>query len=292
VGIILPVLVWAYWPVLSSLVQNWTYRPEYSHGYLVPFFAGVLLWMRRDHLTPGALQPSSWGIAFLAVGTLLYLAGGILFIEWLDAVSFLACLAGLSMLVGGWPVLSWTWPGIAFLMFMVPMPYTASTALAAPLQRLATSMSTYALQTVGLPAVAEGNVIVIDEARFAVEEACSGLSMLVTFVALSTAVAIVVRRPWPDRLAIVVSAVPLAILMNVTRITVTGILHRTAGPRVAHAVFHDWAGWFMMPLAVALLMVLMRVLSRLFVTVPDVAPLSEAHLRRPARVAARGAPSG
>jgi hypothetical protein len=49
-----------------------------------------------------------------------------------------------------------------------------------------------------------------------------------------------------------VSAVPIALIANVTRITVTGVLHVSVGGEIAHAVFHDWAGWFMMPLALGL----------------------------------------
>jgi exosortase/archaeosortase family protein len=89
--------------------------------------------------------------------------------------------------------------------------------------------------------------------------------MLVSFFALATAVAIVVRRRWTDRVVIIASAVPIALLTNVVRITVTGVLHETAGREVAQAVFHDWAGWFMMPLALGLLAAVLPLLSRLLV---------------------------
>jgi exosortase len=144
------------------------------------------------------------------------------------------------------------------------LPYHAEIALAHPLQRFATLASTYALQTLGLPAVAEGNVIVIDDVRIGVLEACSGLGMLVTFFALSAAVAFVVDRPLLDRLILLFSAVPIGVLVNVIRITATGLLHRTVGSATANAVFHDLAGWLMMPLALGLLWLEMLYLSRLF----------------------------
>src|SRR5436305_1428775 len=84
---------------------------------------------------------------------------------------------------------------------------------------ITTLSSTYLLQTLGVPALSRGNVIVIDEQEVGVAEACSGLGMLMTFFALSTAVALVLRRPWPDRLAIFLSAIPIGVLMNVLRIT-------------------------------------------------------------------------
>src|SRR5262249_5165438 len=132
-------------------------------------------------------------------------------------------------LLGGWRYLGWAWPSIAFLAFMVPLPWRIETAMGPPLQGLATMASTYLLQTLGFMAFAEGNVIQLDEAKIGVVEACNGLSMLMTFVALSTAVAMVVRRPLVDRLVLVASSVPVALLANIFRITLTGVLHETVG---------------------------------------------------------------
>jgi len=102
--------------------------------------------------------------------------------------------------------------------------------------------------------------------RLGVVEACSGLSMLVIFFALSTAVAIVVRRPLWERLLLVASAVPIALLCNIIRITVTGVLHKVAGAQLADYVFHDLAGWLMMPMALGMLWVELKILA--WVVVP------------------------
>src|SRR5207247_9586811 len=61
-------LLWAYWPTLGDLVGRWSNDPRYSHGYLVPPFAAVLLWLRRRQLAAGALRPSGWGLPLLAAG--------------------------------------------------------------------------------------------------------------------------------------------------------------------------------------------------------------------------------
>jgi exosortase/archaeosortase family protein len=100
--------------------------------------------------------------------------------------------------------------------------------------------------------------------RLGVVEACSGLSMLVVFFALCTAVAVLIRRPLWERLLIVAGAVPLALLANIIRIVVTGVLHKVAGPGLADLVFHDLAGWLMMPLALGLLWVGCRLFSWAF----------------------------
>ena len=119
-----------------------------------------------------------------------------------------------------------------------------------------------------IAALAEGNVILLNDAEIGIVEACSGLRMLVVFFALATAVAMVARRPLLDRLLVLASAVPIALLANIARITATGILHEFADSATANAFFHDVAGWFMMPLALVLLGIELKVLAALLPVVP------------------------
>jgi exosortase len=256
-------LSWAYWPVLAEIVRKWQADPQYSHGYLVPAFSLYLLWWRRGHLAGARSGPDWWGAGLLAVGLALRLAGAYCYFAWFEAASLLPLLAGAALLLGGWPALRWAWPAVGFLVFMVPLPYRVETGLAAPLQRVATVAAAYTLQTLGLPALAEGNTIRVNEARIGVVGACSGLGMLLLFFALATGLAVRVRRPWPDRLVVVASAVPVAVAANVVRITATAFLHVTAGGRVAAVVYHDLAGWLMMPLALGMLWLELKALSRL-----------------------------
>jgi exosortase len=148
------------------------------------------------------------------------------------------------------------------------MPYRVEILLGFPLQRLATEASTYVLQTLGQPAVAEGNTILIRDFKLGIVEACSGLRMLVTFVTFSTAVCLVVKKPFSDKLLILLSAIPIALATNVIRIVVTGLMYLHVSGETAHVFFHDLAGWFMMPLALAFLWAELWVLRRLFVDLP------------------------
>ena len=174
-------------------------------------------------------------------------------------------LAGASLLAGGWACLRWAGPSIAFLIFMIPLPYRVEYLLGSPLQSFATAASTYALQTLGLPAVAEGNVILIDDSRIGVVEACNGMGMLFMFFAFTTAVILVNRRRLTDRVVIFLSAIPISLFANIVRITLTGFLHVTVGGKVADTFYHDMAGWLMMPLALALLWAELFLLSRMFI---------------------------
>lgn len=276
-NVVLPVLgvglLWASWPTLREIAGRWTQDPRYSHGFLVPAFAAFLLWQRRGQLAAQAPGPSGWGLLLIAVGAALKLVGTRYYVVWFEALALLPSLAGVSLLIGGWPALRWAAPAIAFLFFMIPLPYRVEHALGYPLQRLATLTSNFALQTMGLPAVAEGHVILLGDSRIGVVEACNGLGMLFMFFAFAVGVALVLQRSLADKVLIILSAVPIALAANIARITVTGLLHETVGGRVADAVYHDLAGWLMMPLALAAFGAELWLLDHLFVEVAPDRPL-------------------
>lgn len=276
---VLPVLLvfacflWAFASTLADLAHVWRTNDQYSHGFLVPGFAVLLLWLRRDKLNRASTRPALViGSFLLALGLGLRLAGVYWYYLWLDTIALVPCVAGLCWLLGGWTAWRWAWPAILYLVFMIPLPYRLSTAMSAPLQSLATIVSTFIMQAIGLPALSEGNVIVLNEARLNVIEACSGLRMLVVFVALSAAMALLTRRPLLDKLILLVSAFPIAVMSNILRITATGILHETTNSETANVFFHDLGGWLMMPLGLLFLAVEVKVLSHLFVDPPPTPP--------------------
>jgi exosortase len=271
-------VLWAQWPALTAMVDRWSRDPRYAHGYFVPMFSLALLWMRRARLEGVPPRPSSWGLAFLGLGAALQLVGGYYRIESFEGFALLLDLAGIALLLGGWRTLQWAGPAIAFLVFMIPLPWRVENALGPPLQSIATTVSTYLLQTLGFMAFAEGFVIQVNDAKIGVAEACSGLSMLITFIALSTAAAMVVKRPLFDKIVLVVSSIPVALLANISRIILTGILHDTVGGHAATTFYHDLAGWLMMPLALLMYWVEIGILSQLLVQPSPKIPLAVGHL--------------
>jgi exosortase len=260
--------VWSYWSTFAGLAETWMNNPRYSHGFMVPAFAVLLLWMRRGELKTESVHPSAWGLPLLGVAALIRLTGAYFYFPWLDAVSLLPALAGLSVLLGGTAALRASWPAIGFLAFMLPLPFVVEGALATRLQSFATFSSTYVLQTLGLPALAQGNVITVNETKIGVAEACNGLGMLMSFFAISTALAFILSRPLWEKILIVLSAVPVALIANIARITVTGLFGEWFGTQFALKVFHDWSAWLMMPLLALVLLWLELKLLAWLVAVP------------------------
>ncbi len=156
---------------------------------------------------------------------------------------------------------------------MIPLPGAVAGALSHPLQRIATLGSVYLLQVVGIPAVDQGNVIWLTEGKIGVVEACSGLRMLIVFFAITVGATFVISRAWWEKALIAASAVPIGVAANIIRITVTGVVYERYSREFAEKLFHDLAGWLMMPAALIMLGIELYLLSRLFFEPPTTAPL-------------------
>jgi exosortase len=260
-------VIWAMWSVLAEMaLRHWAVDPTYSHGYLVPMVALLILWMRRDGLPTALDRPAWWGLGLLVLGMAMQFVGAFYYVRWLSGAALLAYLGGIAALLGGAAGLRWAAPAIAFLVFMIPLPYRVDVLMRAPLQKISSRASGTALELLGVPVVVQGNVIALDDVELGVIDACSGLKMFIVFFCLATAFAILApRRNLAERLLILLSAAPIAIFCNVARITATGLMHELGNARWADLVFHDLAGWLMMPLALALLWCELRLLSALFV---------------------------
>lgn len=261
----------AYAPNFSYLLQIWDSNPNYSYGYLVIPATLLILWLRRGLLDPTRMIPWRLGwvllVGIFVLRTLLYERNE----KWLEDATIPFAAAFLALSFGGWHLLRWSLPAIFFLGFMLPLPYRVNVFLSGPLQQLATFGSRDLLELLGLPVVAEGNVINIGSRHLEVARACNGLSMLLSFITLLTAAAILVDRPLLDRLILLASAIPIALIVNILRISITGICVHMLGSDEVLLGFglrlpHDWSGYLMMPMALIAVWLELELLSWLMVT--------------------------
>jgi len=273
---------------LEHLAGRWSREPDYSHGFLVPLISAFLLWHRRELIqnAPEVGRGRWWGVVVLAGSAVLRVWAVYSDFILLEAVALIVCIAGVTVLLGGWRALRWAWPAIFFLFFMIPLPGALAGRLSGPLQHLATVCSTYALQTLGMPAIATGNVILLSNGTIGVAEACNGLRMLMMFGAATTAAAILLKVSTWEKLCVLISAPAIAIAANTFRIAATGVAQELAGPHLAERIFHDLAGWIMMPLAMLLLGIEVVLLSKLFPMESERPPVFAARSNRPRKTKA------
>jgi exosortase len=275
------IFLWGYWSTLGTLVHAWNHQPDYSHGFLVPGLAALLLWAARDSF-PGVRLHAAWGgLALILVSMILRAAAGYYYLPQVDAWSMPLWIAGVVWLFGGWQVARWSLPAILFLYFMVPLPYRLERLLSLPLQSVATKLSTWTLQCLCQPAIAEGHTIHIGAHRLEVEEACSGLRMLVGVSALAVAYTLLIRNSWLERALLLASVVPVALAANAARIAATGLLYQYVSSHAGKRFSHDFAGWAMILIAVGLFGAVLWYLRHLL---PERETMQMGELlRRPAR---------
>jgi exosortase len=257
-------IVWAYWPTLGQMAHNWEHQPDYSHGYLVVPIALFFLWSRRRALPWSESRPSLWGGALLVAAMAARVTAGMYYLVPLDGWTLPLTVAGVVWLLFGRAILWWSLPSIVFLWFMVPIPYRAESWLSVPMQAVATKFSTAALVFLGQPAIAEGNTIFLGDHSLFVEEACSGMRILVGVFALAFAFALFSRWKFWLKGLVLLTAVPVAIATNVIRIVMTGLLYQWFSNDVGRKFSHDISGFVMIPLAALIFWLLLVYLDKLF----------------------------
>jgi exosortase len=270
-GVLVVLLVAAYADTIGFAATFWN-KGLYSHGWIVPLIAAYLFWFRKRPLVETADVDRWLGVAGLVAFLGIRVWASYYDYNIPDRMSFLGALLCCCLIAGGRYLLLWAGPALAFLFFMFPLPAFFENTLLMKLQIWASVMSTWVLQLLGVGAARAGNVISIDTIKdLTVAEACSGLRMLTIFIAFSVALVMIMDRPWWDKLIILLSAVPIALISNVVRIVVTGLLTLAFGQEAGwlDTLIHDWAGLAMMPIGLGLLWLEMAILSRLTIPIGD-----------------------
>jgi exosortase len=185
--LLLVILGMIYWPVLRALAAQCWDDPNYSHGFLVPVFSGMVVWQRRRQLAVLAPKGSWIGLAILLAGIGALLLGDLAGENFLMRSSLIVVLGGLILFHLGrehFRVLAFA---LLFLFFMVPLPATIFYAVTFPLQNLAARNAAWALDLLGVPVLLDGNVIQLSQISLGVTEACSGIRSLISLLAVAVA---------------------------------------------------------------------------------------------------------
>jgi exosortase len=256
-------LIICYAPVLMRLVQQWRYDEDMGHGFFVPVIAGYIAWQRRHLLLGKPAVPNLfgylvilWGAAQLLVATL----GAELF---LARTAFLISLTGVILVLGGTYALKVLAFPLCLLLFMVPLPAIVYSQITFPLQLLASRVAESVLTLLGIPVLREGNVLELASQKLSVVEACSGIRSLLSLSFLSLVYAYFFdSKPWM-RLVLFLATIPIAIVANATRVTLTGVISEYK-PELAKGFFHMAEGWVMFMVALVMLLLFHRLVNRIY----------------------------
>jgi exosortase len=185
-----------------------------------------------------------------------------------ERLSIVLTIAALVLLLFGLRLFRKVSTVLLFLCLMLPWPNRVQAAVTLPLQRWATSSAVFCLEMVGYDVVSEGNIIHIGDVRVAVAEACNGLRMVTAFFVISGLVVLLVKRAWWEKLIVLVSSLPVALLCNTIRLAITAVFFTMLEGEYWEKLFHDFGGYAMMPLALATIIAELWLLKKL-TTLPE-----------------------
>jgi exosortase len=248
-------LLWLYGSVLLRLPREDWQLDDYSHGFLVPFICGYIIWVNRERLRGLSFSPAyAVGTVLIILSVLLHLAGTIGAEDYLPRFSFPLMLSGLTLFFAGWRWLRVLALPIWFFLLAIPIPTVVFNQITFPLQLIASDYATWVIHKFGIPAVRMGNQIELANMTLQVVEACSGVRSLMTLATLGVTWAYFGEKIWWRRAIIVLSVVPIAILANAARVAGTGILAYHYGPQAAEGFMHTFSGWLIFVVALLLLL--------------------------------------
>ncbi len=250
-GMIFIAFLWSYWPGLVDLWDLWSTSDEYSSGLLVPFLAVYVLWSRRDEIARCEIRPSVLGIFAFLFAQFVRFFGLYFMFSSLERLSIALTIASLVVLLYGLRFFRKMATILLFLCLMLPLPNQVQTTVAQPLQSWATASAVFCLEMVGYDVIREGNIIHIGQSTVAVAEACNGLRMVTAFFVTSGLVVLLVKRAWWEKLFVLISSLPIALLCNTVRLAVTAVFFTILEGEQWEKAFHDFGGYAMMPLALA-----------------------------------------
>jgi exosortase len=252
-GVILAALLVLYLPFLKKLVADWGTNDDYSHGYFIPFLSAYFIYSLRDELSKIAVKTSNAGLFILLAGLGQLIIAKIGSEDFLQRTSLIIVLLGLVLFFLGWQYFKKLFLPLGYLIFMVPLPAIVWNKIAFPMQLFASYLTEKVVSLLGIPVYREGNVMHLAQTTLEVVAACSGLRSLVTMFALSGALAFVSTLPTKKKWVLFLSAAPIAIFANITRLTVTALLATKYGSDAAQGFLHEFSGILVFLLGLGLL---------------------------------------
>ncbi len=251
-----------YYDGLTHMVGKWG-SEDYNYCYLVPVVILYMIWEKRDAIKRLPVQVSGFGfLLFLPALALFWLGelGGEYLTLYLSA--WLVVMASV-WIHAGWARFKVILFPLMMIPAMFPLPNFFHSRLSLKLKLLSSQIGVEMMQLAGMSAYREGNVIDLGFTQLQVVDACSGLRYLFPIIILGLLLAWFFRAPFWKRLLLVLSTLPLIILTNSIRIAATGFLYESFGSKVAEGFFHDFSGWLIFMVTLALLLLEMWLLSKL-----------------------------
>lgn len=243
---------------LLWMIERWNDADgtgDYSHGWLIPFVSLAIVWIKRKEIAAAPKSVSAIGLAVVIMALLFHWLGA-------KAQQTRLSLFGLVLLIWGIPYYFYGWQvakilvfPCAYLIFCIPMNFLDSVTF--PLRIFATIVSTAMLNGLGIAAERSGSAIYSMAAggfSFDVADPCSGIRSLLALTALTAVYAYFTQKTLLKKWLLFLSAIPLAIIGNISRIVVVAIVAEAFGEELALGLFHDYSGYLVFTVAISMML--------------------------------------
>ena len=252
-----------FYNVLAGLFDVWNMQPEYSHGVLIPLISVFLIWRERAALTRTAFRGSWLGIVPLSCGMAMWGIAQLSTIYVIGQYAFLLVLYGLVLSLVGAQVFGRLKMPLFILLFAIPLPAFFANSLSLRLQLLSSAIGVDVIRLFGISVFLDGNIIDLGPFKLQVVEACSGLRYLFPLMTLAFILAYLFRAPTWKRVVLFLASIPVAILLNSLRIGLIGVTVEYWGAQMAEGMLHDFEGWVVFMISLAILLLLAAGLARI-----------------------------
>ncbi len=248
-----------YKEAIIDVIGKWS-DPSWSHGFLIPLFSLYFLNQHKQKIISLKLKTDYTGL-FLLICCLIFHPLNIkqFQVAYFEPLTVIAAIGACVLFFGGWKLVRYTWLPVLYLIFAVPLPTRFLTQITMPLRLLASEVASVILSLYsGLEATARGAMIDVVyngkalDPPLSVADACSGMRLLMAFVALGVAMAYLHYRPAWQRGVLLASTIPIAVICNIVRVTITGFIFVLGNAKYAKGIYHDGLGLLMLPLAFGL----------------------------------------
>ncbi len=259
-AVLAALLVLLYFHIGIKLVTDWYELPDFSHGFLIPFFAVFLVWDQREVLSKVPIRPTWAGIWLIALGLFVLLTGVFGADLFLSRFSFVLLVAGCTWTLLGREMLGRTKFILFVLCLGIPLPTLILNQITFPLQLFASRLASALLPLAGVPVLRDGNVIELPAMQLEVAEACSGIRSLMSLFTVAVLYGYLLERVTWRRVVLALASLPIAVAANVVRIFGTGLCVQYWDPEKASGFFHEFSGWLMFLVSLACLYLVHSVL--------------------------------
>lgn len=257
-AILTVVILWFFWPELIGLIERLITDEDYSYGLIIPVVSAYIFYLKWPQLRQAPLKPAWTGLAFMALGFIVYFLSKIIVDNYFPPVCCFIILTGLLLLLGGWTILRILIFPLLLLILMIPLPGIISGRITFPLQLISSLLAAEVLRVFGVPVVLEGNVIDLGVRQLQVVAACSGLRYILSLLSLGIIFCYFYQRRLWKGAFLILGLIPAAIVVNSLRVALMGLVQA-----LQEGFLHILTGWLIFLLCFGWLLLLNMILNRL-----------------------------